>query len=258
LAIADFRPIFELQFIDFVGPAFNQLSNQIATLRWRTGGQWKCPLVLYAPCGSYLPAGGPWHSQTNEGWFTHIPGLHVGIPSTPDDAASLLRAAVAGEDPVLLLLPKRLFRFSTSDRTDWPIRFGEAVVRRPGRDVTVVAWGNCVQLALTAADRLNGFGISVEVIDLRTVAPCDWRLLQDSVSRTNRLVVVQEDSRTSSFGQAIICELVRRPEIWDSFAAPPQLVSRGDVHIGFSPVLERAVLPGVEDLESAVRLLMQY
>jgi len=258
VAIAGLKPIFELQFIDFAGPAFNQIANQIATLRWRTAGQWKCPLVLYAPCGGYLPAGGPWHSQTNEGLFTHMPGLKIAVPSTPADAAALLRAAVAGDDPVLLLLPKHLFRVSSSERCDWPIRFGEAVVRRRGRDVTIVAWGNCVQIALVAAQKLEKSGILAEVLDLRSLVPCDWTLIRDSVSRTGRLVVVQEDARTSSFGQAIVCELVRRPECWDLFAAPPQLVSRDDVHIGFNPILERAVLPGISHVEAAVRLTMGY
>jgi len=109
-----------------------------------------------------------------------------------------------------------------------------------------------------AADALSKSNISAEVIDLRSLSPCDWRLIRDSVSRTHRLVVVQEDSRTSSFGQAIVCELARDPKVWDLFAAPPQLVSRGDVHVGYNPILERAVLPNSGDVESAVRLMLNY
>lgn len=258
LSIAGYKPVFEFQFIDFVAPAFNQLTNQVATLRWRTAGQWTCPLVLYAPCGGYLPAGGPWHSQTNEGWFTHTPGLRVVSPSTPDDVSSLLQAAVAGEDPVLLLLPKHLFRVPHAMLREWPDRLGEGVIRRTGRDATIVAWGNCVPLALAAADALSESGVGAEVIDLRSLSPCDWNLIRDSVARTRRLVVVQEDSRTSSFGQAIICELVRDSDMWDTFAAPPQLVSRDDVHIGYHPILERGALPSSEHIAAAVRLVVKY
>jgi 2-oxoisovalerate dehydrogenase E1 component len=258
LAVAGYKPVFELQFIDFVATAINQIANQIATMRWRTGGRWNCPVVLYAPCGGYLPAGGPWHSQTNEGWFTHIPGLNVAVPSTPEDVASLLRAAVAGDDPVLMLIPKHLFRIAASPGSDKPVRFGEGIIRRPGRDATVVTWGNCVRIALSAADNLQSEGISAEVIDLRTLAPCDWKLIRESLSRTSRLVVVQEDSATSSFGEAIIAEVTRCPQSWDMFAAPPQLISRGHVQVGFHPIIEAASLPSVAGVESAIRFLMGY
>jgi 2-oxoisovalerate dehydrogenase E1 component len=258
LATAGFKPVFEFQFIDFSTPALNQIANHIATLRWRTGGDWNCPIVLYAPCGGYLPSGGPWHSQTNEGWFTHMPGLRVAMPSTPGDTAAFLRAAIAGDDPVLLLLPKHLFRVATPEVQGWPTRFGEATLRRRGRDVTIVSWGNCVSLAVSAAEKLKSSGIFAEVIDLRTLVPCDWIAIRDSVSRTARLVVVQEDVATASFGQAVICEMVRRPDCWDLLAAPPQLVSRSDVHVGFNPILEQAVLPSVSAIEDAVHLTMGY
>jgi 2-oxoisovalerate dehydrogenase E1 component len=170
----------------------------------------------------------------------------------------LLRAAAAGDDPVLLLFPKRLYRISEPAVAEAPVRLGEAAIRRRGHDVTLAAWGNCVRIALDAAAEAHAEGISAAVIDLRSLVPCDWLALHDSLRRTGRLVVIQEDALTCSFGQSILSELVRRPDTWDLFAAPPQLVSRGDVHIGFHPALERAVLPGVSEALAAIRLTMRY
>jgi len=258
LAVAGWKPIVELQFIDFVGPAFNQIANQIATLRWRSNNGWSCPMVIMAPCGAYLPCGGPWHSQTNEGWFAHMPGLRLVVPSKPADAAALLRAAVQGHDPVLMLLPKHLFRepFLFFDNSQAGI--GEMCIRNDGTDATIVAWGNCVPLALEAATRLHQEdGLLIEVIDLRSLAPCDWDGIFQSIRKTGRLVVVQEDSRTCSFGQSIIAEVSNDVETWRRLRGPPQLVSRDDVHVGFSVHLENAVLPHVEDVCAAVRRTME-
>jgi len=143
-------------------------------------------------------------------------------------------------------------------RNDWPVRLGQGRICRAGQDVTIVTWGNCVSLALTAAEELSRSGIAAEVIDLRTLCPCDWGLVRDSISRTHRLVVVQEDSRTSSFGQAIISEMVRDPATWDCFLAPPQLLSREDVHVPFHAALEREVLPKVADVVGAVASVLKY
>lgn len=257
LALAGWRPVFELQSIDFCGPAFNQIVNQIATLRWRSAGAWRCPVVLLAPCGAYLPGGGPWHSQTNESWFAHAPGLQVAMPSTPHDAAALLRLAIAGDDPVLLLLPKHLFRQKFATQPDEPFTLGQARVCAMGSDVTIAAWGNCVEVALQARDELRTEGVSAEVLDLRSIVPCDWESLHHSLEKTGRLVVVQEDNRTCSFGQSIIAEMTSRNASWDCFAAAPQLVSRADVHIGFHPDLEAAVLPNVEQVCAAVRRTLE-
>ncbi|TXN17244.1 2-oxoisovalerate dehydrogenase [Methylobacterium sp. WL122] len=258
LAIAGFRPVVELQFIDFVGPAFNQIVNQIATLRWRTVGEWSCPMTIIAPCGAYLPSGGPWHSQTNEAWFAHAPGLQVVMPSTPSDAAALLRASVYGDDPVLFLIPKHLLRIRQPVTGDDPVRIGEAQIRAPGDDITILAWGNTVEIALETAKVAALQEISVEVIDLRSIVPCDWVTIRASVRRTGRLIVVHEDSRTCSFGQNIITELMGDAETWNAMFAPPQHVSRGDVHVGFHPALEAAVLPSVIDIVHAVKRVMEH
>jgi 2-oxoisovalerate dehydrogenase E1 component len=251
LSLAGYLPVFELQFIDFAGPAFNQIVNQIATVRWRSKGAWTNPLILLAPCGGYLPAGGPWHSQSNEGWFAHAPGLQVAIPSTPGDAAALLHAAAAGEDPVLFLIPKHLLRATSKVWDEQPIRLGQAAIRSVGTDVTLVAWGNCVPVSLVAAKALGQQGISAEVIDLRTLVPCDWETIQDSLAKTGRLIVIQEDNRTGSFGQSIISEVVSRAEMWRLLASRPELISRPDAHIGFHPALEAAVLPSCADIVAA-------
>lgn len=258
LAISGFRPVVELQFIDFVGPAFNQIVNQIATMRWRTAGAWSCPMTIIAPCGAYLPSGGPWHSQTNEAWFAHAPGLQVVMPSTPADAAALLRASISGDDPVLFLIPKHLLRAPHPFDGDTPVRIGDARLCISGEEVTVIAWGNTVELAMRAATIGRRLGVSVEVIDLRSIVPCDWTTIRASVRRTGRLVVVQEDNRTCSFGQSLIAELMSDAETWGAMFAPPQLVSRGDVHVGFHADLEAAVLPSVEDVLRAVKRTVEH
>ncbi|MCB9990722.1 MAG: transketolase [Rhodospirillales bacterium] len=257
LSISGYLPIFELQFADFIGPAFNQIVNQIATLRWRSKGQYKCPLILYAPCGSYIANGGPWHSQTNESWFAHAPGLKVFMPSTPDDAANILIDAASGEDPVLILLPKNLFfvRAPNNTKDCLPIYSERAKIKRSGEHITIVSWGNCVGFALEAARRLDQERISCEVIDLCAITPCDWQAVHESVRKTGRLIVVQEDNKTCSFGQSIMSEICSDFETWESLYSSPQLVSRPDIHIGFNPVLEQAVLPNVDDIIMAARLV---
>lgn len=256
LAAAGLRPIVELQFIDFIGPGLNQLISQVATLRWRSNGEWTCPLVLYAPYGGYV-AGGIWHSQSNEGWWTHLPGLMVAAPSTVDDVLGLFWTAVHQDDPALILLPKRLFGLRQKLTGAEPVPFGAARVVRHGGDVTVVTWGNGVPIAAAAAEELAAEGVEVELLDLRSLTPCDWTAIRDSVSRTGRLVVVQEDSRTSSFGGHIVAELTASEENLALHLAAPRLVSRGDMPVPYGPTLEQAALPQPGDVADAVRLMME-
>ena len=257
LAAAGCLPIFELQFIDFMAPAFNQLVSQVANLRWRTRGDWSCPMVLYAPYGAYLPGGGMWHSQSGEGWFAHMPGLRVAVPSTPADAAGLFWAAVHDPDPSLILLPKHLLRVRSAPQPAAAVPFGRAFVRQEGRDVSLISWGNCVGLCQEAALRLASEGVSAEVIDLRTLVPCDWETVAASLAKTGRLVVVQEDTRTCGFGQAVVAEMVTRTERFYTLSAPPQLVTRGDVPVPFSPALELALLPDVPSVVAAARATLE-
>lgn len=246
------HPVFELQFIDFVGPAWNQLVNNIATLRWRTMGQWTCPMVIYAPYGAYLPGGGPWHSQSNEAAFAHVPGLRVVVPSTPEDVAGLMQTAVAAQDPVLVLLPKHLLRVRMGGVPEWPaLPLGRARVRQSGGDVTLVTWGNGVEKAQEATEQVRG-QVEVELIDLRSIVPWDRETVAASVRKTGRLIVVEEDNRTASMGQTIISELMQDAEVWEYLVQPPVLIARDDVHIGFHPAYEEACLPSVSEIVQAI------
>ncbi len=257
MASCGMKPVFELQFVDFVGPGWNQISQNLATLRWRTFGNWKCPMVIYAPYGAYLPGGSLWHSQANESMFAHIPGLRVVVPSTPEDAAGLIWTSMKSEDPTIFLIPKHLFRKQMDCPEEVPaVGFGSARVRREGDDVTVVTWGNCTEHALAAAQQLEGEA-SVEVIDLRSIVPWDRQTVLTSLEKTGRLVVVQEDGRTSSIGQMIISEVAGDPESWSYFFSAPQLVAKEDVHIGYNPIYEYAALPSTDQVIDAIRLTME-
>src|SRR6266550_338865 len=175
------RPVFELQFIDFIYPGFNQLVTNIATLRWRSFGNWKCPAVIYAPYGAYLPGGSLWHSQANEGALAHYPGINIVIPSTPEDAAGLFWTAMHCEDPTFVLIPKHLL-WAEHESTE-PIRavpLGKARKRNAGSDVTLVAWGNAVEKSLEALDKI-GDEAGVELIDLRSIVPWDKTAIEESV-----------------------------------------------------------------------------
>src|SRR6266536_1858968 len=247
------RPVFELQFIDFIYPGFNQLVTNISTLRWRSFGNWKCPAVIYAPYGAYLPGGSLWHSQANESAFAHYPGLSVGIPSTPEDAAGLLWTAMHGEDPVIFLIPKHLLWAEHEYAT--PIRavpLGQARKCTSGSDVTLVAWGNTIEKSLEALEKIEN-EISVELIDLRSIMPWDRATFEKSVRKTQRLVVVQEDTENCSVGQMIISHISGRPELWNEMISPPILVSKANVMIGYNPIYEYAALPDVERIVSAIK-----
>jgi 2-oxoisovalerate dehydrogenase E1 component len=257
LAATGYRPVFEIQFIDFITPGFHQLVSQIATLRWRSKGEWKCPLVIYSPYGAYLPAGGMWHSQSNDGWWAHTPGIRVAIPSTPEDIAGLFWAAIQDDDPTLLLIPKHIFRVRMPVQAYRAIPFGKAAIRREGTDVTVVAWGNTLELAFQAAEQFAQQGVSLEIIDPRTLVPFDWETVEGSLAKTGRLVVIHEDNRTCGFGQAIITEMTSAPERFNTLLSPPQLVARYDVHIPFCPELEYAVLPDLARVMQAIQTTLE-
>jgi 2-oxoisovalerate dehydrogenase E1 component len=247
------HPVFELQFIDFIYPGFNQLVTNISNLRWRSFGNWTCPAVIYAPYGAYLPGGSLWHSQANESALAHYPGLNVVIPSTPADAAGLLWTAMHGEDPVIFLIPKHLL-WAEHEYAE-PIRAVPLARARQctnGSDVTVVAWGNTIEKSLEATAKIDN-EISVELIDLRSIVPWDKAAIEDSVHKTRRLVVVQEDTENCSVGQMIISHVTSTPELWNELISPPILVSKANVMIGYNPIYEYAALPDVERIIAAIR-----
>ena len=246
------RPVFELQFIDFIGPAWNQLVTNLCNLRWRSFGTWTCPLVLYAPYGAYLPGGSLWHSQANEAPLAHYPGINIVIPSNPEDAAGLLWTAMHCEDPTFVLIPKHLL-WAEHESTK-PVRavsLGKARIHRAGADVTVVAWGNTMEKSIEALEKL-GDKTSVELIDLRSIAPWDREMIEESVRKTGRLIVVQEDTENCSVGQMIISHVTGQAELWDAMISPPILVSKGNVMIGYNPIYEYAALPDVERIVRAI------
>lgn len=257
LASYGMRPVFEIQFIDFSGPAWNQISQNMGTLRWRTNGEWNCPAVIYAPYGAYLPGGSIWHSQANEAFFSHIPGVRVVIPSTPEDAAGLMWTAMHSEDPTVYLIPKHLFRQQIMVESDVePVPFGSARIRKAGDDVTLVTWGNCIEYAEKAISRLQD-ECSVELIDLRSIVPWDKKTIRQSVEKTGRLVVVQEDGESCSAGQMIISEITGNPDSFSNLFSAPQLVSKPDVYIGYNPIYEYAALPDENQIIDAVRLVLE-
>jgi 2-oxoisovalerate dehydrogenase E1 component beta subunit len=211
MALYGLRPVPEIQFADFIYPAFDQIVNELAKLRYRSGGEYPCPVVIRAPYGGGVK-GGHYHSQSPEALFIHTAGLKVVVPSTPYDAKGLLLSALRQEDPVLFFEPKRLYRSAKGEvpEGDYTVPLESAVVRREGTDVTVVVWGAMVPEALEAAERAAAAGISCEVVDLRTLWPVDIATLEASTRKTGRVVVVHEAPRTCGLGAEISALLQER------------------------------------------------
>ena len=250
------RPCFEIQFVDFIYPGWNQLVSNMATLRWRSFGHWACPLVIYAPCGGYLPGGALWHSQSGEANFARIPGLRVVMPSTPNDAAGLFWTALQGSDPTIILLPKHLMWAAQAAPAPVPaVTLGKARLVCEGDVLTLVTWGNCVELVEESLDEME-VDLAIELIDLRSIAPWDRECLLESVCKTGRLLVVQEDNITASIGQMLIAELCRERRVLESLKSPPAIVSKGDVHIGFNPIYEYAALPDRKRIVAAIESIL--
>jgi 2-oxoisovalerate dehydrogenase E1 component len=208
--------------------------------------------VIYAPYGAYLPGGSLWHSQANEAPLAHYPGINIAIPSNPEDAAGLLWTAMHCEDPTFVLIPKHLlWAEHESARPVRAVSLGKAHLHQPGSDVTVVAWGNTMEKSIEALAKLDG-KVSVELIDLRSIAPWDRATIEDSVRKTGRLIVVQEDTENCSVGQMIIAHVTGQAELWETIISPPILVSKGNVMIGYNPIYAYAALPDVERVVRAI------
>jgi 2-oxoisovalerate dehydrogenase E1 component len=260
LAVRGYKPVPEIQFGDYVWTAMMQIRNELATLRYRSNNAWSCPMVVRIPIGGYIH-GALCHSQNIESFFAHIPGLKIALPSSALDAYGLLKAAIRGNDPVLFLEHKGLYRQAwckspLPEGADWVLPFGKAAVRRAGSDLTVVTYGALVQRALAAADTLKDEGVDCEVIDLRTLNPVDWDTLTASVAKTGKCLVLHEDARFVGYGAEIAAELGER--CFSVLDAPIRRLAGEDTPVPYNWDLEEEILPQPDDVTAAMRDLARW
>jgi len=237
-----------------------QIRDEMTMMRYRSGNTWSCPMVIRVPIGGYLRGGGPYHSQSGESIFAHCPGVRVVYPSNAVDAAGLLRTSIRCDDPVLFLEHKHLYR-QTYNKGEYPgkefmIPFGRAALRREGEHLLLVTWGALVQRSLLAAQQAERDGLSVAVVDLRSLIPYDWETIAAYVKRTNRVVIAHEDQLTCGFGAELAARI--SDELFDSLDAPIKRVAALDCPVAYAPVLEERILPGSSDVLKALRAVAKY
>jgi 2-oxoisovalerate dehydrogenase E1 component subunit beta len=259
LSLEGFLPVAEMQFADYSFPAFNQIVNEIAKVRYRSNGDFSSPLVIRAPTGGGV-RGALYHSQSPEAYYCHVPGLKVVIPSTPADAKGLLKAAIRDPDPVIFLEPKKLYRAERQEIPDGEaalLPLGSAVVVRQGTDLTAVTYGYMRAVTAQAATKLSSDGIEVEIIDLRTLRPWDVESCVRSIAKTGRLAVIYEANRTGGFGAEVAAELAER--CFASLDAPVSRIASPDVPaMPFSPTLEHAFMLNPDKVADGLRRVARY
>ncbi len=257
-ALNGLRPVPEIQFADFIMPAFNQIVSEAARMRYRSNGTFTCPMTIRAPYGGGVH-GALYHSQSVEAFFAHVPGLKVVIPSTPYDARGLLRSSIRDEDPVLFFEHKKMYRSVRGEvpDSDYSIPLGEAKVVREGSQVTIIGYGLMVQYALEAAELLETDGISAEVVDIRTLRPLDGETILSSVRKTGKAVVVYEDNRFGGYGAEIAAIIAE--EAFDHLDGPVMRVTGPDVPgVPYAHSLEDWFMPNPDRIADAVRRLAAY
>ena len=256
LAIQGMRPILEMQFIDFISCGFDQIVNMAATLRYRHGGQTACPIVIRGPCGAGVH-GGIYHSQNPEAWFFHVPGLKIVAPSTAYDAKGLLKAAIRDDDPVIYLEHKFLYRRIKEDlpEEEYVVPIGKAALRREGKDISVITYGPPMHAAVKAAKDMAS-EIDIEVIDLRTLLPYDWKTIRESVKKTGKALIIHEARRTGGIGGEIAARIAE--DLFEHLDGPVMRLASKDTHNAFAGPMEEYIIPNQEKVTEAVRKLAAY
>jgi 2-oxoisovalerate dehydrogenase E1 component len=259
LAVRGFKPCVEIQFGDYIWPAFMQLRDEVAMLRFRSNNHWSCPMVVRAAVGGYIH-GGLYHSQSIESIFAHVPGLRVVMPSNAADAKGLLKTACRCDDPVIFCEHKGLYRasFAAAPEPDaeYCLPFGIAKTVRAGNDISIITWGMMVHRSLEAAQAMEEEGVSVEIVDLRTLNPLDTQAILKSAQKTGKVLVVHEDTLTGGFGAEVVAIIAN--EAFTRLDAPIKRVAAKDSPIPYAPTLENAMLPQTSDILMALRELAAY